>query len=86
MDYKNISYTSKIEDCPFCSQSVKFKGYSKESVRHSIQNLYLNMNTHFADCTLKKGDKKLVKVSINTRKTSDTLYTSEFATDFILVD
>ena len=36
--------------------------------------------------TLKKGDKKLVKVSINTRKTSDTLYTSEFATDFILVD
>ncbi len=45
------------------------------------------MNSHFDECEFKKlnDEKQLVKVSINTKKNSEKLYSSCFDTHQLLV-
>ncbi len=87
MDYKNITYITKVKECPYCLKEINFSSSSKDSVRDSIKNLYHSMDTHFKVCEFRKlGDgKQLVKVSINTKKMSDKLYSSCFDTHSLLV-
>ncbi len=82
------TYTTKVEECPYCLNKINFNYTSKESVRDSIKNLYQEMNSHFTKCEFKKmsDDKQLVKVSINTKINNKEYYTSSWDTHSLLVD
>lgn len=86
VDYHTIFYISKVNGCPYCNANLNFTGNSKISVRNSIEKLYESMNSHFDICKSKKNnhDKKIVSVSINTKKHSDKLYSSSFDTHSLM--
>jgi hypothetical protein len=84
---ESVTYITKVEECPYCLKKIKFHSLSKDSVRDSIKQLYEHMNSHFDECEFKKlnDEKQLVKVSINTKKNSEKLYSSCFDTHQLLV-
>lgn len=82
-----ITYTVKVDTCPYCKYKLDFSGYSKSDVKTAISNLYNDIDNHLKVCKKKKysTEKELVKISINTKKFTDKLYSSIFDTNLLLI-